>query len=288
MTGYGRGEAQGAGKQFTVELRSVNHRFCEVVIRMPKQFSALEERVRKTIQEQVARGRVDVFITMEETGEQPKRVKVDRALARAYCNALRELEDSLGVQGILEPAQIAKFPDVLKVEAEEDDLEQIWTILEQAVRQATCQLAAMRQVEGAKLKSDLIHRLKEIEQFNRDIENRAPLVVEEYRQKLQARIQGMVPGVEIDEGRLAAEVAFFADRSSITEEIVRLNSHLEQARNSLQLAEPVGRKLDFLVQEMNREINTIGSKAGDLKISATVVEVKSEIEKIREQVQNIE
>ncbi|MDA8234098.1 MAG: YicC family protein [Clostridia bacterium] len=288
MTGYGRGEARGLGKEITVELRSVNHRFSEVVVRMPRQYSALEERVRKTVLEQVARGRVDVFVSVGETGERPKQVKVDLALARAYYNALKELEDSLSLPGIVDPARIVNFPDVLKTEEEEDDLEQFWSILEQAVRQAAGQLVAMRQVEGTKLKTDLLHRLKLIRELVKDIGDRAPQVVEEYRQKLQSRVQGMVPGVEIDEGRLAAEVVFFADRSAITEEIVRLNSHLEQAGNSLELNEPVGRKLDFLVQEMNREVNTIGSKSSDLKISAAVVEIKSEIEKIREQVQNIE
>lgn len=288
MTGYGRGEARGLGKDITVELRSVNHRFSEVVVRMPRQFSALEERVRKIILEQVARGRVDVFVTVDMNGERPKQVKVDLALAKAYYNALKEIEDSLGLQGIVDPAKIANFPDVLKAEEEDDDLEQFWLVLEQAVRQATGQLVTMRQVEGAKLKTDLLYRLKIIKEFNKDIEARAPQVVEEYRQKLHARVQGMVPGMELDEGRLAMEVAFFADRSAITEEIVRLNSHMEQASNSLKLNEPVGRKLDFLVQEMNREVNTIGSKSSDLKISATVVEVKSELEKIKEQVQNIE
>ncbi|MHB8170073.1 MAG: YicC/YloC family endoribonuclease [Thermincolia bacterium] len=288
MTGYGRGEARGLGKDITVELRSVNHRFSEVVVRMPRQFSALEERVRKIILEQVARGRVDVFVTVDMNGERPKQVKVDLALAKAYYNALKEMEDSLGLQGIVDPAKIANFPDVLKAEEEDDDLEQFWLVLEQAVRQATGQLVTMRQVEGAKLKTDLLYRLKIIKEFNKDIEARAPQVVEEYRQKLHARVQGMVPGMELDEGRLAMEVAFFADRSAITEEIVRLNSHMEQASNSLKLNEPVGRKLDFLVQEMNREVNTIGSKSSDLKISATVVEVKSELEKIKEQVQNIE
>ena len=288
MTGYGRGEARGLGKNITVELRSVNHRFSEVVVRMPIQFSALEERVRKTILEQVARGRVDVFVTVDMNGERPKQVKVDLALAKAYYNALKEIEDSLGLQGIVDPAKIANFPDVLKAAEEDDDLEQLWLVLEQAVRQATGQLVTMRQVEGAKLKADLLHRLQIIKEFNKDIEGRAPQVVEEYRQKLHARVQGMVPGMELDEGRLAMEVVFFADRSAITEEIVRLNSHLEQAGNSLELNESVGRKLDFLVQEMNREVNTIGSKSSDLKISATVVEVKSELEKIKEQVQNIE
>ncbi len=209
MTGYGRGEARGLGKEITVELRSVNHRFSEVVVRMPRQYSALEERVRKTVLEQVARGRVDVFVSVGETGERPKQVKVDLALARAYYNALKELEDSLSLPGIVDPARIVNFPDVLKTEEEEDDLEQFWSILEQAVRQAAGQLVAMRQVEGTKLKTDLLHRLKLIRELVKDIGDRAPQVVEEYRQKLQSRVQGMVPGVEIDEGRLAAEVVFF-------------------------------------------------------------------------------
>lgn len=288
MTGYGRGEAQGAGKQTTVEMKGVNHRFLEIVVRMPKQFSALEERLRKIIQEQVSRGRVDVFISVEEFGDKAKNVKVDKNLAQAYYSALKELEEHLGSKEVVDYTTIPRFPDVLVVEEDEADLEEVWTTLATAVTQATGQFIEMRQIEGTKLAQDILHRVDSIANLNGQIEQRSPLVVEEYRQKLDQRLKTLLPELELDPGRIATEVAIFADRSSITEENVRLNSHLEQMRQNFQQGGSVGRKLDFIVQEMNRETNTIGSKANDLQITSMVVEVKSEIEKIREQVQNIE
>lgn len=288
MTGYGRGEAQGAGKQITVEMKGVNHRFLEIVVRMPKQFSALEERVRKIIQEQVSRGRVDVFISLEEFGDKTKNVKVDKNLAQAYYNALKELEEHLGTSEVVDYTTIPRFPDVLAVEEDEADLEEVWNTLAAAVTEATGQFIEMRRIEGDKLAQDVLHRVEVISNLNGEIEQRSPLVVEEYRQKLDNRLKTLLPELELDPGRIATEVAIFADRSSIAEETVRLKSHLEQVRQNFHQGGSVGRKLDFIVQEMNRETNTIGSKANDLQITSMVVEIKSEIEKIREQVQNIE
>lgn len=289
MTGYGRGEAGGEAKGFTVEIRSVNHRFCEVVTRMPKSYAALEDRVRKAIQEKVSRGRLDVFITVENFAcGRNRAVTVDKELARAYFNALQELKSATGAAGEIDVVDLARLPDVLALEEKDEDLEEIWSVMLTAVQQATDSLVAMREQEGRRLAEDILHRIDKIEQMNNQIAERAPLVVDDYRERMRQRIQELLGEIEIDENRLASEVAFFADRSNITEEIVRLRSHFKQVREAVKVPEPVGRKLDFLVQELNREVNTIGSKANDTQISAQVIAAKSEIEKIREQVQNIE
>lgn len=289
MTGYGRGEAGTEAKGFIVEIRSVNHRFCEVVTRLPKSYAALEDRVRKTIQEKISRGRLDVFVTVSnfDCGKN-KSVAVDKELAQAYFNALQELADAVGTAGSVSAVELARLPDVLVLEEKQEDLEDVWVAMLAAVQQATDSLVAMREQEGRRLAEDTLHRIDLIEQLNNEISERAPLVVEDYRERMRQRIQELLGDVELDENRLATEVAFFADRGNITEEIVRLRSHFKQIREAVQAPEPVGRKLDFLVQELNREVNTIGSKANDTQIATRVIAAKSEIEKIREQVQNIE
>lgn len=288
MTGFGRGESQDEIKKFIVEIKSVNHRYSEIVIRMPKFYSSLEDRIRKVVQQKVARGRVDVFINFEEIGSKNKQVKVDKDLAVAYYNALGVLKETIGEDSKISVMNIAGFPDVIKIEEAEDDLEEIWQVLEKALVKAVSQLVEMRRVEGERLTKDLLGRVDTVDSINQEITKRSPIVVEEYRERLANRMKELLGDLNVDESRIANEVAFFADRCSITEENVRLKSHLEQVRESLKADESVGRKLDFLVQEINREINTIGSKANDLEISNKVIEAKSEVEKIREQVQNIE
>ncbi|WP_148137807.1 YicC/YloC family endoribonuclease [Candidatus Formimonas warabiya] len=288
MTGYGRGEAASADKKITVEAKSVNHRFLETVVRMPKQLLPLEERIKKMIQEKITRGRVDVFLSLEETGEKKRLVKVDKELGLAYYNALRELADACNIPEKFDLVSISTLPGVMTLEDEEDDLEAVWPIVREAVEKAVDCLADMRAVEGQKLAEDLLRRRSGIGNLVARIEERSPLVVQEYRDKLAQRVQDLLAEVQIDEAKLANEVAFFADRASIAEELVRLNSHLDQMESILASSDSIGRKLDFLGQEMNREINTIGSKANDLTINRFVVEVKSELEKIREQVQNLE
>lgn len=288
MTGYGRGEAEACDRKFTVELKSVNHRFSEVVVRMPRVMSALEDSIRRIIQQRIGRGRVDGFISMEETEQKGKRVKVDKELALAYHNAMKDLQQWLPLKGEIELRDMINLPNLMEVEEPEEDIQQWWPGIEKALNQALDQLIQMRAVEGAKLAADIKKRLANIQDLSRKIHQRAPLVVEDYRERLKQRIaEWQLQGV-VEENRLAAEVAIFAERSNITEEIVRLNSHLEQMDICLQSTDPVGRKLDFILQEMNREINTIGSKANDLEIGNAVISVKSELEKIREQVQNIE
>ncbi|PKM81703.1 MAG: YicC family protein [Firmicutes bacterium HGW-Firmicutes-14] len=288
MTGYGRGESEFNGKTFTVEIRSVNHRFCEVVIRMPKYYTALEERVRKHIQGCVSRGRLDVFVNVNDHGRSNKAIQVDKDLAIAYYNALEELRETIGISGKPGIIDIARLPDVILLEETQEDLDQLWPVLEQAVSEAVGHVVEMRTAEGIRLKEDILKRLDRLVEYTEAVSERAPLVTAEYRDKLAARLKELDSGIEIDENRLAAELAFFADKSNISEELVRLRSHFQELRSTFPLEEAVGRKLDFLVQELNREYNTIGSKSNDVNISSMVIKAKSEVEKIREQVQNIE
>ncbi|MGB9846411.1 MAG: YicC/YloC family endoribonuclease [Desulfotomaculales bacterium] len=288
MTGYGRGEAAAAGKRFIVELKSVNHRFCEVVIRLPKNLLAIEERMREQIQKKLFRGRVDCYLTVEEAGPKNVAVKVDKSLVAAYYKAMREILSVLGKDEEPRLEHFLALPGLFAVEEPPENIEEIWAGVEQALSGALASLLEMRRTEGARLREDIESRVGRIEKLNREIEGRAPQVVEEYRRRLSQRVAELVPGGVVDPVRLAGEVALFAERSSIAEEVVRIYSHLGQMRLTCGEEGPVGRKLDFLVQEVNREINTIAHKAGDLQISQFVVEAKSELEKIREQVQNVE
>lgn len=288
MTGYGRGEAATAGKSFAVELKSVNHRYQEVVLRMPRPLSPLEDRIRRLIQTRVARGRIDGYLGVDDCGEKTAIVKVDKALAGAYYKAMKELGEDLDLDGKVKLKHLIALPSVLTVEEPADDIEEWWPAIQKAVEAALEDLIRMRSVEGEQLAGDLNKRVGQVALLSEKIRDRSPVVVEEYRERLGARIHEFLKESVLDADRLAVEVAIFAERSSITEETVRLESHLKQARACLETEEPVGRKLDFLIQEMNREINTIASKANDLEIGRWVVEAKSEMEKIREQVQNIE
>ena len=288
MTGFGRGEAVGQGKKFTVELKSVNHRFAEVVLRLPKQLFSLEEKSRRLILERVARGRVDGYISLEQSAEKIPTVKVDKALATSYYKAMGELLDQLGVVDSIRSDHIFTVPGVLSLEEPAEDAALWWPVLEQAIITAVDGLVEMRESEGNRLKDDLLARLGMIMKMTSEIESRAPQVVEDYRVRLTQRLQDWLADSILDMNRVMAEVTIMAEKSSITEEIIRLYSHVVQASESLGGTDPVGRKLDFIIQEMNREINTIASKSGDIQISGYVVEIKSQLEKIREQVQNLE
>ena len=288
MTGYGRGEAVVPGKKFTVELKAVNHRYNEVVLRLPRSLSPLEDRIRRLIQSRISRGRVDGFLGVEECGEKTAVVKVDKALAAAYYKAMKELQESLGMEGKVKLKHLLSLPGVMAVEEPAEDVDGWWPAVREAAEGALDGLVQMRVAEGGQLAADLLKRVERVALLNDKIRERSPVVVEDYRERLTARLCDFLKEGCLDADRLAAEAALFAERSNITEETVRLESHLNQVRNCLGAEEPVGRKLDFLIQEMNREINTVASKANDLEISRWVVEVKSELEKIREQVQNIE
>ncbi|MDO7786199.1 YicC/YloC family endoribonuclease [Desulforamulus aquiferis] len=289
MTGYGRGEACTDGRRFTVELKSVNNRFCEVILRQPRVLTQIEDKIKRRIQDKVNRGRVDGYISIEETGEVTPTVKVDKALAVAYHNSMEELMADLSITDKIAIKDLISLPNVISLEQPEEDIEKWYPAVEQACVEALTGLLSMRENEGARLKQDILQRADQIRDLILgQVAERAPLVVQEHREKLSQRLAEWLDSGVIDESRLAAEVAIFTDRADISEEIVRLASHLEQLGQILGEGGPVGRKLDFLVQEMNREINTIGSKANDLVITNSVVNAKSELEKIREQVQNIE
>lgn len=288
MTGFGRGECRDNGKEFLAEIKTVNHRYSDIFIKFPRQLSFLEDKVRDMVGKSISRGKVDVFIGYEDSSEDSKNVLVDEVLARTYIKAVEQLRDNYGLKDDITVSLISRFPDVLKVEKNEDDEEKLWQLLKTALEIALNSLVVMRENEGKGLKANLMERLAYIDNILKDITLRAPEVVKEYKQKLEGRIKELLDQQTVDESRLSTEVAIFADRCSIDEEIVRLGSHINQFREALDMQQPVGRKLDFLVQEMNREINTIGSKANDLAIVKNVVEIKSEIEKLREQIQNIE
>ncbi|MFZ7103127.1 MAG: YicC/YloC family endoribonuclease [Peptococcaceae bacterium] len=288
MTGYGRGEGEGNGKKFTVEIKSINHRYLETVIKQPRQYMLLEEKIRRLVQQYLQRGRVELYIKVEETGEKKPEIKVDKDNAIAYYNSLKDLAHCLDIYPNINIHQLVTLPEVIKLEEREDDLEDIWLNLEKALLQALENLLIMRNAEGESLKNDLTQRIQVLKDLTSQINSRSPFVIEEYREKLKARIAELLDETQYDENRLIQEVIYFAEKSNITEELVRLDSHFQQFLQAVKSDESIGRKLDFLVQELNRETNTIGSKANDLAISRLVVEMKSEVEKIREQVQNIE
>lgn len=288
MTGFGRGEFSQDGKEFTVEIKTVNHRYSDVFIKMPRQIAFLEDRVRDQVGKAISRGKIDVFITYYNYSDDSKFVTFDEALAKAYISSVEALRDRYGLKDDISVSLISRFPDVLKVEQNEEDEEVVWSMLRIAVDNALASLVTMRENEGEGLKKVLLERADYIEGIIAEISKRAPEVPKDYKLKLEARIKELLQQQAADESRIATEVAVFADRCSIDEELVRLASHIGQMREALSMNQPVGRKLDFLVQEMNREINTIGSKANDLSITKNVVEIKSEIEKVREQIQNIE
>ncbi len=287
MTGYGRGKLAGENYRVSVEIKTVNHRYCDFNIRIPREITPLEEKIKKSIQQYVARGRVDVFVNLEKMRQSKTKVRLDKELAGGYLDALKELENMELKQDVT-TCTLARFPDVLMVESEEEDLETIWQDLSQALRDALTNLINSRESEGEGLFLDLKERLNKINLLSKGIETRSPVVINEYQKKLKERTSELLRGQEIDESRLTMEVVIFAERSSIAEELVRLKGHIKAFNKTLEQNGPVGRKLDFIVQEINRETNTVSSKANDLEISGQVVEVKSEIEKIREQVQNIE
>ena len=287
MTGYGRCQIESEGRLMTVEVKSVNHRFLDVSYRLARHLMFLDDAVRKGVAARLARGHVDVFVNYENHREDAREVRVDTALAAAYQRAMNELSKTLGIESGVSLNDFARMPDVLTVQESEEDQDAVRELFQQTLSGALDALIAMRAQEGESMKRDILDKISRIEGIRDAIAVRAPMVVEEYRVKLKERIAALTEG-EVDEARLLTEIAIFADRAAIDEELVRLLSHASAIRETVALGEPVGRKLDFIVQEMNRETNTIGSKAQDVEIAHIVVDIKSEIEKIREQIQNIE
>lgn len=289
MTGYGRGEAENEIHSIKVEIKAVNHRYNDISVRMPRHISYLEEKIKKMVKEQISRGKVDLYINLDYISESSTKIKVNIPLAKSYKFAFEELANELGLMDSVDLNDILNMSDVIEKEKIEVDEDLIWDLMKKALDMALTDIVTMKEAEGQALKLDMKERLKLIENTVIDIEKRSPLVVKEYKEKLTQRIEALLEeNMEVDEEKIAQEVVFFADKSNIDEELVRLKSHISQFLNILKESEAIGRKLDFLIQEMNREINTIGSKANDMDISQDVVELKSEIEKIREQVQNLE
>lgn len=288
MTGFGRGEASGQGYTISIEMKSVNNRFLEVNVKMPRILNILEDRMRKMVQEKIQRGRVDIFINIKETEEKKRLVKVDKELALSYDNSLKELAELLNINYHSDIYRIASLPEVLTVEDDEIKAEDVWPYLQEALEAALHGLVAMRENEGLRLTNDITGRIDILRGITREIKERSVQIVPEYQERLRERLSLLLNDQALDETRLTMEVAILADRAAIEEEIVRLESHFSQFDHIVASGEAIGRKLDFLLQEMNREINTIGSKANDLEITRAVVAGKSELEKIREQIQNIE
>ena len=291
MTGFGRGEAVLENRRIIVEIKTINNRYGDVQIRMPRILASLENRVREQVSRRIARGKVDLTVGYDDTSSQSCRVVCNVGLAKAYADALRELSLTAGVPDGLTARVLGQFNDVLHVEPVVVDPDQIWNLLDQALDQALTALCRMRALEGGRLVDDILLHAGAIEDSRLKIAVRAPSVIVEYRQRLMERINellGEKAGELFDEQRLAGEVALYADKCAIDEELVRLQSHLAQLSATAILTEPTGKKLDFLIQEINREINTIGSKANDLELVDHVLTMKSEMEKIREQIQNLE
>ncbi len=288
MTGFGRGSCEKDGKSFTIEIKSVNHRYFETNIRMPRVLIAFEDKIRKIIGEKVKRGKLDVFVTQGNYDKEDVEAYLNEKLAESYINCFRTLKDKYNLDGDILVDTIARLPEVITLKQKEEEGLENFDQIEQSLKKALEALLFMREREGQKLLEDVIIKCDLINGLVEKVKERAPFIVCEYKEKLVQKLNALHKEVGFDENRVAMEVAIFADKAGIDEEIVRLNSHIEQMKETLIIDEPIGRKLDFIIQEMNRETNTIASKANDLEILNTVINMKSEIEKIREQIQNIE
>jgi len=289
MTGFGRGEYLVDGREYSVEIKTINHRYLDISVRLPRQYSFFEDYTRKAIAKVISRGKVDVSIQFSNFGNELKQVSFDEKLIKIYLNEASLLEEKLGIKNDLSFCRVLQLPEVVKVEVSENE-EELIKEYSVALNKALEKLKIMREVEGSNLKNDIINKCNNLLLIMGKIEEKSKAVVKEYKLKLQDRVNELLKdiNIQIDDTRLMTEVAVFADKASIDEELVRFKSHVNQLKQTLQLDEPIGKKLDFIVQEMNRETNTIGSKANDLDISQSVIELKNEIEKVREQIQNIE
>ena len=287
MTGYGRAKYENEGREYIVEVKSVNHKYNDISIKLPRSISYLEEKIKQTVSASVSRGKIDVFITFYNNSDKGKEVKINHELAEEYVKELKYLVEKTGVNNNINVMDLAKFPDVLMIQNDEDE-ELIWGELKIALKEALDSFIIMRQEEGRKMAEDLERRIKEVEQKVSEISKASTGLVNEYVVKLEERIKELMKTDVVDQMRLAQEVVIYSDKCSVEEELTRLNSHIFQFLQLVKEEKPVGKKLDFLMQEMNRETNTIGSKANSLAITNLVVDIKTELENIREQVQNIE
>lgn len=288
MTGFGRAQETVDGMTVTVELKSVNHRYFEFSAKVPRTYGFLEEKLKTFLNARISRGKTECYVSIENLEESDMEVIVNPSLAKGYVEALRTLSDTFGLKEDFSAISIAKFPDVLTLRKAPADEEKIWNAVQTVAEKAVACFVAMRATEGEKLRADILSKADTILEHVSFVESRSPQTVREYNEKLRQRMEELLENTQVDEQRLLTEAAIFADKVAVDEETVRLRSHISQLREFMDADEPIGRKLDFLVQEINREANTIGSKAQDVEIAKRVIAIKAEVEKIREQVQNIE
>ncbi len=288
MTGFGRFEMSTGSRKYTVEIKSVNHKYLDVTVKLPRKLTFLEIPIRNELKKYASRGKVDIFISMEDYSEATVCVKYNRQVAEEYLRYLEQMSQEFDLENDVKISHLSRYPEVFSLEEVPVDEQEVWQDLLQAFTGAAQQFAASRTVEGEHLKSDLLDKLDKMEKHVDFIEERSPQIIEEYREKLRQKVEDALQDANMDENRLLTEVAIFADRTCVDEELVRLRSHIHTARESLESGTNVGRSLDFIAQEMNREANTTLSKSGDLEITNRAILLKTEIEKVREQIQNIE
>ncbi len=288
MTGYGSAKGQADGFEITVELKSVNNRYLDTSVRMPRSFIFAEDAIKSVVQSHISRGKVDVFVSIDTSEADDMTVKINKPLLKGYIDAINSISAEFALQNDLTALAVARFPDVLSVERRDVDAEAISAAICDVAERALCDFDAMRLREGEKLREDVLNRLGTIESYVTAVETEAPKTAADYRARLEQRMAEVLGTAGIDESRILAEAAIFADHIAVDEETVRLRSHIAQLKTMINGSSPTGRKIDFLIQEFNREANTIGSKCQNSDIAHVVVELKSEIEKIREQIQNIE
>lgn len=288
MTGFGRHQASADGMDITVEIKSVNHRYYEYSSRLPRAYGFLDDKLKAYLQGRIARGKVDVYVSIDVVDAPGSEVVVNYALAEGYLKALQEMSDKYALRNDVSVMALSRYPDILSVRKAPEDEDAIWEAVRRTADQALTAFITMREKEGARMKEDVLSRADAILRAVERVEERSPQTVQEHMDKVEARMRELLDGVGVDEQRLLTEAALFADKIAVAEETVRLRSHLHQLEQMLDGDEAVGRKLDFLVQEINREANTIGSKSQDVELARIVVDIKAEVEKIREQIQNIE
>ena len=288
MTGFGRAELIDEEKKITVEMKSVNHRYLDVNMRMPKKFSVFEASIRSLLKEYIQRGKVDVFITCEDYTQSRVSVKYNREIAQQYLGYLQEMSRDFQLSGEINAALLSRYPEVLTMEEQTEDEDEMWGALEGVIRNAAVQFVEARTKEGIELKRDILDKLEKMEEKVELVEKRSPDIIKEYREKLETKVKELLADTQIEESRIAAEVILYADKICTDEETVRLKSHIKHTMSVLDEKEGIGRKLDFIAQEMNREANTILSKSSDVDLADHAIELKTNVEKVREQIQNIE
>ena len=287
MTGFGRGKYENEGRNYTIDVKSVNHKYADISVRLPRFLNAAEDPIRKKVSEYISRGKIDVFVNFENFGSKGITIRINKELAKAYLTELKDLSEETGLEYNLSVLDVSKFPEILKLEDDQDEeliINEVMLALEDALEK----FVSMREIEGKKLVEDIKNRIQLIQKKVENIKEASSHVVEDYIEKLKTRVSELMEPGTIDENRIMQEIVIYSDKSSIEEELTRLESHIAQFLNLIEQDSPIGKKIDFLIQEMNRETNTIGSKANNIDITNNVIEIKTEIENIREQIQNIE